>query len=755
MYECVVGAMSERLTKEELEKLQDTSRKSLKFLCKVVMGYKDWSENKDLHDAISYHIKKPSKFKLFLIPRDHLKSSIITKGGAIQRLLNNPNIRILIANNTWDNARKFLGSIQMYLASGTFLSQWFGNFQDKNKIWNKDEIVIRQRTMILDAPTIATTGLEKEQTSQHYDLIIADDLVARENVATADQRSKVKDYINSLMALLEPNGELWVVGTRWSQDDAYGDLIEEGIWDVMQRSCFKDGDNTQPIFPEKFTMEKLQFFRAKMGPVLFSCLPAEAPVLMSNFTLKRIADIKAGDEVIGWTNGGEKDSRLIRSKVSGIFSREQEVFQYGFESGNWIRCTDDHKWYTGRLDKSHKRYLPPKIGRSLLRVNDAQEDVVNSPDWIYLAGLFDGEGSCGSGGCLTIAQSEKANPDVFEKIKNVLQRLDIEYSLWEKKDNFRGSVFVLKNSRRVARNLIRFTDVGKKNRLINWLYKYGSHWSCGEDKVVSCYPVGRKIVYGMQTETGNYVAWGYASSNCWYLNNPISEEAADFKKDQIKFYVSGTPHPSSLYLAVDPAMSLGKDADYSAGVVGGMFADRRIRIVDYFKKRLVPSDLIAEIFRMVEKWRLHRVGVESFMFQKTLHSFIKEKQRETRKFFSIEELGRRNTGRGENILSKEARIRLLQPYFEQGLIEIRSDMTDLVDELLSFPRGKNDDLIDATAWLLQKLNPSVGMYQPSETGEQYNKDTGKYGWTMGHWVKNFSQKPGPATIYEKFFADMK
>jgi predicted phage terminase large subunit-like protein len=476
------------------------------------MGYKDWSSNVDLHDAMSAHIRKPSKFKLFLIPRDHLKSSIITKGGAIQRMLNNPNIRILIANNTWDNARKFLGSIQRYLVPGSMLSQNFGAFTDKASIWNKDEIVIRQRTMILDAPTIATTGLEKEQTSQHYDLIIADDLVARENVATAEQRRKVKDYINSLMALLEPNGELWVVGTRWSQDDAYGDLISEGIWDVMQRNCFKDAEKTQPIFPEKFSMEKLQFLRTKMGPVMFSC---------------------------------------------------------------------------------------------------------------------------------------------------------------------------------------------------------------------------------------------------WYLNDPISEEGADFKREQIKFYVGGTQHPSSLYLAVDPAMSLGKDADFSAGIVGGMFPDRRIRIVDYFKKRLVPSDLIAEIFKMVNKWGLHRVGIESFMFQKTLHSFVKEKMRETGKFFSVEELGRRNTGRGEPILSKEARIRLLQPYFEQGLIEIRSDMTDFVDELLSFPRGKNDDLIDAAAWLLQKLNPSAGVYDKTTSGEYIDPNTNKVGWTMSHWTKNFEKKSDKSSIYEKFFADLK
>lgn len=465
-----------------------------------VLNYKDWSANRELHGAISRKLRDPSKFKLFLLPRDHLKSSIITKGGAIQRILQNPNIRVLIANNTWDNARKFLRSIQQYLARGGLLNQYFGIFESGH--WNQDEIVIRQRTMVLDAPTIATTGLEKEQTSQHYDLIIADDLVARENVSTPEQRAKVKDYINSLMALLEPNGELWVVGTRWSQDDAYGDLLEEGIWDSLVRSAYTDDSKQTAIFPEKFTVEKLQFLRNKLGPYLFSC---------------------------------------------------------------------------------------------------------------------------------------------------------------------------------------------------------------------------------------------------WYLNDPVSQEAADFKKDWIKYYEPGTPHPSSLYLTVDPALSLSRDADFSALVVAGMFANRKIRVVDYHRVRVVPSDLISKIFDIVKKWKLHRIGIETFAFQKTLKFDLQRRQRETGFFFSIDELGRKNTGRGEPYLSKEARIRSLQPYFEQGLIEIRSDMQDLVDELLSFPRGKHDDLIDALSYHLGRLVPSQGSFL--EKGEDAYM-------TMGWWIKNHSQKTTPA-IYERFFADMK
>lgn len=494
----------------DIDKIVERCKEDLKFLCKGILQYPDWSANENLHTMMARHVRKPSKFKLFLIPRDHLKSSIITKGGSILRLLKNHDIRILIANNTWDNARKFLGSIQKYLARGSLLTNYFGTFESGH--WNQDEITIRQRRMILDAPTIATTGIDKEQTSQHYDLIIADDLVARENSATKEQRAKVKDYINSLMALLEPNGELWVVGTRWSQDDAYGDLIEEGIWDVFQRGCYADDDKTIPIFPEKFTLEKLQFLRKKMGPTLFSC---------------------------------------------------------------------------------------------------------------------------------------------------------------------------------------------------------------------------------------------------WYENNPIAEEAADFKKEWIKYYESGTPHPGSLYLAVDPAHSLSRDADYSAFVVAGMFQNRKIRVVDYVRRRVVPSDLVDIIFDLVKKWKLHRVGIETFAFQKTLKFDIERNQRERKIFFSIDELKVGRSISGEPTINKEARIRALQPLFEQGLVEIRTDMTDLVDELLHFPRGKTDDVIDALSRCLQHLVPSTMRYEKSTDGISVDPVTGKELMTAGHWMKHHMQKESGGSIYERFMADLK
>lgn len=419
----------------------------------------DWAE---VHDELAGFLERPGNRKHIELARGHLKSSIVTKGWTIQQAIRNPDLRILLANNTWDNSRKFLRSIQKYLAPGSLLSTYFGNFQ--SELWNQDECTIRQRTKILDAPTWMTTGIEKEQTSQHYDLIVADDLVARENCGTLEQRQKVKLYYKDLLDLLEPSGRLIVIGTRWHQDDLYADLLADPSFQNFIRTAYTDETRSSVTFPAKFSLAYLEQLRTAKGSYEFS------------------------------------------------------------------------------------------------------------------------------------AQ---------------------------------------------------------------------------------------------------------------YLNDPVDESAADFRREQIRYYDPTTPHPSSLYLTIDPAVSLSRDADYTAMVVAGMFSNKKIRLVDYLHARLVPDRLVDGVFDLVKKWSLHRVGIETFAFQRTLKYEIQRRQRETGIFFTIDELGKRHSGKGENSLSKEARIRRLQPYFEQGLIEIRHDMKTLEDELLHFPRGKHDDLIDALSYQLDYLIPSL------------------------------------------------
>src|ERR1700753_2971804 len=129
--------MAARISNSDLDGPRIACLKSLKFLARDVFTA-PWGK---IHDDLEMFLKRPSKRKLIMFPRGHLKTMVVTKAWTIKQALNNPNIRISIANATWDSSRKFLGSIKSYLKTGNVMSQLFGVFESTN--WNVDECTIR------------------------------------------------------------------------------------------------------------------------------------------------------------------------------------------------------------------------------------------------------------------------------------------------------------------------------------------------------------------------------------------------------------------------------------------------------------------------------------------------------------------------------------------------------------------------------------------------------------------------------------
>lgn len=212
-------------TQDKIKALQTACKTDLRFLCKEVLGMQDWEDG--LHNDLAKQLDSPASRKLFLMPRGHLKSSIITVGWGLQQVLKDPNIRVLITNAVWDKARAFLNQISGYLTDRSALPQIFGAFQTPNMRWTRDEIEIAQKTSrTIKEPTISTAGLEKSLTGYHYDLIIHDDLVDKENVTTKEQIEKVKGFYRNSLPLLDPGGRIVVIGTRWVIGDLYQELIE-------------------------------------------------------------------------------------------------------------------------------------------------------------------------------------------------------------------------------------------------------------------------------------------------------------------------------------------------------------------------------------------------------------------------------------------------------------------------------------------------------------------------------------------------
>lgn len=72
-----------------------------------------------------------------------------------------------------------------------------------------------------------------------------------------------------------------------------------------------------------------------------------------------------------------------------------------------------------------------------------------------------------------------------------------------------------------------------------------------------------------------------------------------------------------LYMVVDLAGTTNKSSDNSSICVGGKDWDNNVYIVDMLGKKLTPSQLITEIFRIAHKWDLRAVYVERGNYQGT------------------------------------------------------------------------------------------------------------------------------------------
>lgn len=243
---------------------------------KELLGYTDMCEKP--HREMCQAVIEGGKRQLHLWPRGHFKSSVITVGYSLLSLIQNPNIRILIVNATLQNAKSFLREIKGHLERNDELRAVFGNHVSKDEKWTETEIISALRTKNLKEPTIQAAGVGQTLTSQHYDLIILDDIVSQETITTREQLQKTSDYYRLLLSLLDPGGQIVMIGTRYHFADLYGEIIankETNHYTINQRKAVENGEI---LFPSRFTPQVLADLRSSQGSYHFSCQYMNMPV---------------------------------------------------------------------------------------------------------------------------------------------------------------------------------------------------------------------------------------------------------------------------------------------------------------------------------------------------------------------------------------------------------------------------------------------------------------------------------------------
>lgn len=208
-----------------IESLRNVFKSSLYKLSKYLLGYEDMTWH--THGDMCWALEQPEKRKLITMPRGTFKSSISVVAYSIFKLIHNPNLRILIDSEKYENSKNFIREFKGKVEDPVF-EQFFGVWKS-DLTWTEGSVIIRPRNQVKKEASLTASGVESGKTGQHFDIIIHDDLNTMENSETLEGRQKVLRHYKMNTSILDPGGEIVIVGTRYSINDVIGYVLQNEI----------------------------------------------------------------------------------------------------------------------------------------------------------------------------------------------------------------------------------------------------------------------------------------------------------------------------------------------------------------------------------------------------------------------------------------------------------------------------------------------------------------------------------------------
>jgi predicted phage terminase large subunit-like protein len=192
-----------------------------------------------------------------------------------------------------------------------------------------------------------------------------------------------------------------------------------------------------------------------------------------------------------------------------------------------------------------------------------------------------------------------------------------------------------------------------------------------------------------------------------YMNEAQSPDNAPFKPEYIKIHhyeferINGqnclvrkkgddkTILPVELYCGIDPASSLSARADFFVIATIGVDSDGNKYIVDLFRDKISPALQPDKVIEIYKKYRPKRMKVETVAYQEALRAAVRKLMFEQDLYIPGLEKGVKPRSR------KSERLISLVPMLAKGQFFFRPQDLVAQAEFLSYPKGKNDDIMDA------------------------------------------------------------
>jgi len=213
-----------------------------------------------------------------------------------------------------------------------------------------------------------------------------------------------------------------------------------------------------------------------------------------------------------------------------------------------------------------------------------------------------------------------------------------------------------------------------------------------------------------------------------YQGSPTPEKGNFFDGDRIRIYSRPTDRPPNdslrFYIASDHAVSLKQDRDKTCLLPVGVDEHENIWIMDDVVWGRYATDVIVEkMIDLAAKYKPLYWWAERGHISKSIGPFLNKRRMERNVFFTLDEI--------VPVMDKMSRAQSMRARVSMGKVYFPSYAPwyqEARDQLLKFPHGAHDDLVDAMSYIGLGLAKQVGA-RPARVAPK-----GPQAYTLG-WIK--------------------
>lgn len=249
------------------------SEKSLFFFGVFVLGMDYINNDYCYRLCLDVQDNKWNK-KLWVIARDHFKSTIITKASTLWELMNHPERTYLIISYNFTTSQKFLSDIKIWCETCPLLYElWPDIFwknpaqckeiQDDGSIrtwtWTQTMIELKPKRISAEKSIVAGSIEGGAQTGSHFTHIIYDDSETQDSVTNGESIERLYEKISMSFNTGQTQSlNYCFVGTFYATEDVYVRMIKRGVITeaIIQPACEDDG--TPVCYSVEQVMEKIK-----------------------------------------------------------------------------------------------------------------------------------------------------------------------------------------------------------------------------------------------------------------------------------------------------------------------------------------------------------------------------------------------------------------------------------------------------------------------------------------------------------------